>query len=36
MLQRGIRANTLEYAGARKAAKAICRRKKKNMKKAFL
>jgi hypothetical protein len=29
MLQRGSRANTLEYTDARKAAKAICRRKKK-------
>jgi hypothetical protein len=29
MLQRGIRANTLEYVDARKVAKAICRRKKK-------
>jgi hypothetical protein len=28
MLQRGTRANMLEYADARKAAKAICRRKK--------
>jgi hypothetical protein len=29
MLQRGTRAKTLEYADARKVAKAICRRKKK-------
>jgi hypothetical protein len=29
MLQRGTRANTLEYADARKVAKAICRKKKK-------